>query len=75
MNADRRIVPPQHVASVLQEENISERTIKLKNSLNHSPHKIHKIANKWTTIDGINPLGRVMLKNVDQVPRKKHIPA
>ena len=64
MNADRRIVPSQHVTSVLAEDGISERTLEVKNSLQYSQNKLHKVAHKWIGHDGINSLSRVMLKNV-----------
>jgi hypothetical protein len=68
MNADRRIVPSQHVSSVLAEEHISERTLGMKYMLEQSDKKLDKIANKWTAHDGINSLSRVMLQNVSRVP-------
>ena len=70
MNADRRIVPSHHVSSVLAEDTLSERTLEVKQTLKHSPNKIHHAAHKWIAHDGINPLARVIIQNVERVPRK-----
>lgn len=69
MNADRRVVPEKRVSYLLEEEHISERTKAVKHTLIRSPKKIDKVADHWVEKSGINSLARVMLKNVDQVPR------
>lgn len=71
MNADRRIVPAKHVSSVLAEEHISERTIEIKNTLKESGNKLDNVAHKWMENDGMNPLARVIINNVHEVPQKK----
>ncbi len=47
MNADRRIVPENHVSYLLEEDRVLERTQKVKNSLGHSQKKIDRVADKW----------------------------
>ncbi len=69
MNADRRVVPSHHVTSVLAEESLSERTLEVKQTLKHSPNKVHKVAHKWLLHDGINPMARVIIQNVERVPK------
>ncbi len=69
MNADRRVVPSHHVTSVLAEDTLSERTLEVKQTLKQSPNKVHNVAHKWLLHDGINPLARVIIQNVERVPR------
>jgi hypothetical protein len=71
MNTDRRIVPEKHVSSVLAEEHIWERTAEIKNTLKESGNKLDNVAHKWIEHGGMNPLARVMMKNVHGVPQKK----
>ena len=74
MNADRRVVPEKRVSYLLEEEHISERTKAVKHTLIRSPKKIDQVADHWVEKSGINSLARVMLKNVDQVPRTQSTP-
>ncbi len=72
MNADKRVVLEKHINTVLAEEYIPERTKKVTYSLSTSEKKIDKVAHFWLQHDGLNPLSRVIIKNINDAPRKQH---
>ncbi|MEI6711522.1 MAG: hypothetical protein WCK88_05010 [bacterium] len=72
MNADRRIVPEKHISYLLEEDTISERTIEVKKLLHDSPEKIHHVAHTWMGHNGLNPMARVIIHHIPEVPKKSH---
>lgn len=70
MNADKRIVLEKHINTVLAEEYIPERTKKVTYSLSTSKKNIDKVAHTWLQHDGLNSLSRIIIKNIDDAPKK-----
>ena len=71
MNADRRIVPEKHISYLLEEDTLSERTIEVKKLLHDSPDKIHHVAHTWMGHSGLNPMARVIIHHIPEVPKRK----
>lgn len=71
MNADRRLVPSQHITKVLAENQNIERAKEARNKLEHSTNKLDTVACRWMQTDNINCLSRVMLRNASYIPRTK----
>jgi len=69
MAPDKRIVPENQIVYLLEEEHIPERTKTIRHRLIKSPKKIDKVAEHWIENSGVNTMARVMLNNVDKIPR------
>ncbi len=70
MDPDKRIVPEKHISYLLEEDHLSERTIEVKKLLQESPSRIHRVAHTWMGHSGLNPLARVIIHHIPEIPRK-----